>query len=194
LAASGCAGRWAPWAGGLDARANPVTTWGSTPGERADCYPCDGLLEQPDLVAFRATAVGAPAPILFRWVCQLRVAPYSYDLIDNLGRRSPRQLTPGVEQLEVGQRWMTIFRLVDFDPGRSVTVLHRGPLVRQVAVTLPRRRGVRAQLADRGQGAGEIPLRLSAGGPLRRFWASADVVMMRRQLLNLKALAEQDAR
>jgi hypothetical protein len=172
---------------------NPVITWGSTPRERADCYPCDGLLEQPDLVAFRATAVGAPAPILFRWVCQLRVAPYSYDLIDNLGRRSPRQLTPGVEQLEVGQRWMTIFRLVDFDPGRSVTLLHRGPLFGQVAVTY--------RVAAASARSSRIVAKVLAKSRFdfgRRAFAAllgvGDVVMMRRQLLNLKALAEQDAR
>ena len=64
----------------------------------------------------------APAEVVYRWLCQLRVAPYSYDWIDNRGRRSPRELTPGLEQLAEGQTVM-IFRLVSFAWGRHLTLV-----------------------------------------------------------------------
>lgn len=89
-----------------------VETWGSSVGERAAAYPCDGLVDHPDGVVFRGVDISAPAGLAFRWLCQLRVAPYSYDWVDNFGRRSPRHLIPGLDRLEVVQRFMGIFRLV----------------------------------------------------------------------------------
>jgi len=69
--------------------------WGATPGEVAAKQPCD-LLPPPRAVrGDRAISIDAPVAVVFRWLCQLRAAPYSYDLIDNFGRTSPRTLTPG---------------------------------------------------------------------------------------------------
>jgi hypothetical protein len=98
-----------------------IDAWGSSAHERALTYPCDALLDDPDGVLFRAVDIAAPSALVFRWLCQLRVAPYSYDWIDNFGRRSPRRLIDGLDQLEVGQRFI-IFRLASFEPGRSITL------------------------------------------------------------------------
>src|ERR1043165_6990385 len=84
-------------------------TWGTTAAERALPFPCDRWVTQADEPLFRGVDVDAPAPVLFRWLCQLRVAPYSYDWIDNFGRRSPRELVPGLDALAVGQPVMTFF-------------------------------------------------------------------------------------
>jgi hypothetical protein len=76
-----------------------MTSWGALDVERSEPLPCDELLPDADLVLHRAVDVAAPAPLAFRWLCQLRVAPYSYDPLDNAGRRSPRELTPGLDEL-----------------------------------------------------------------------------------------------
>jgi len=168
-----------------------VATWGSTASERALPFPCDRALPQPDDALFRAVDVDAPAPLVFRWLCQLKVAPYSYDWIDNFGRQSPRRLIPGLEKLAVGQRFMGLFELVAFEPDRHLTLCLRGsPTFGDVAVTylvVPTgERSTRLVVKLLMRYARLLPVRL-----LARWIAPAlDLVMMRKQLLTLKGLAE----
>jgi hypothetical protein len=100
--------------------------WGSTAHERSASYPCEEFVPHATLSVFRAIDIAAPVPVVFRWLCQLRVAPYSYDLLDNLGRRSPRELTAGADELEVGQRVMTIFYLASFERDSQMTIVCDG--------------------------------------------------------------------
>jgi hypothetical protein len=138
--------------------------------------------------------VDAPGDVVFRWLCQLRVAPYSYDWIDNFGRRSPQALTPGLDQLAVGQlmmgRWR--FRLVEFERGRQITMKHSARLGGDTAVTMliaPANGGSRLLVKAVQRCPGGL-----AGWLERLLLPWVDLVMMRRQLLNLKALAERTAR
>ena len=158
--------------------------WGASVDERAAPLPCDELLPDASTRCDRAISVDAPAAVLFRRLCQLRVAPYSYDMLDNLGRRSPREVTPGVERLEVGQRFMRIFTLASFAPGDHLTLRAPG-----VAVTY----AVRA-CADRSRLVARVRFQAPGGRLAGRVLALGDVVMMRKQLLTLKELAERDVR
>jgi hypothetical protein len=97
-------------------------TWGTTEAERRLPFPCDRYVAQAEAALFRGITVRAAPAVVFRWLCQMRVAPYSYDWIDNGGRRSPPSLTPGLEQLAVGQSMMRIFSLVEFARDRHVTL------------------------------------------------------------------------
>src|SRR3990172_7309032 len=101
-----------------------TTTWGTTTEERERAFPCDGLIDAPACY-WRGVTIDAPRVVVFRWLCQLRAAPYSYDLIDNRGRRSPQQLTPGLDGLAVGQRMMFIFDLLSFQRDAPITVRMR---------------------------------------------------------------------
>jgi hypothetical protein len=69
-------------------------TWGTKPAERALVFPCDVHLRNASAQYFRGISVRAAPAVLFRWLCQLRVAPYSYDWIDNGGRQSPERSLP----------------------------------------------------------------------------------------------------
>lgn len=170
--------------------------WGATAEEVTASYPCDDHLPAPDAVWFRAVTVDADAATTFRWLCQLKVAPYSYDLLDNFGRRSPRALTPGVERLERGQRVMTIFELVDFAAGDHLTLALREPRWERACGELVLSYTVRPHGPGCCRLVVKLPSRSPRGrlGPARtKALAWGDLAMMRRQLLTLKELAEGTA-
>ncbi|HEX6075227.1 MAG TPA: polyketide cyclase [Micromonosporaceae bacterium] len=137
--------------------------WGVTDSEILRSYPCDDFVVSPVLQAWRGVCVEAPAEAVWPWVAQVRLAPYSYDWIDNLGRRSPRELV-GLPEPQVGERFTTaggreLGRIVSVDQEHDTTRL----LLKVVMQT--------TRWAALG---------LSIG----------DLIMARRQLLNLKQLAE----
>jgi hypothetical protein len=173
-----------------------ATNWGATPAEQALTFPCDRYLAAADGAYFRAVNVQAPAAVLFRWLCQLKVAPYSYDWIDNLGRRSPHQLTPGLDRLAQGQRVMTIFELVEFEQDGHLTLL----LVEPRAVALFGKIAGSYMIFPETDAICRLVVKLLVQYPQRwpRSWIRwplpwGDLIMMRKQLLTLKQLAERSA-
>ena len=169
--------------------ADPLATpwaWGTTPEEVSRHYPADDLVTGRAMT--RAIDVDAPAPVLWRWLCQLAVAPYSYDLVDNFGRQSPRTLTPGAERLEVGQKMAVVFRLTGFDEGRHWTAVmgDRGRgLLGTTSMTYA------AEPAGPNRSRLVVRLVTTWPRPLADALAWGDLVMMRKQLLTLKDLAER---
>ena len=168
-------------------------TWGSTPEERSEPFPCDPYLPDADAAYFRAVAVSAPAPTLFRWLCQLKVAPYSYDLLDNFGRRSPRHLIPGTENLAVGQKVMTIFKLVDFERDGHLTLVLDLPR----AVSIFGRLAMSYVVSTTSENSCRLVVKILVSYPRKPPWSSmrwilpwGDLLMMRKQLLTLKHLSE----
>lgn len=169
--------------------------WGT--GRADERRACPGARFAPDPAEkwLRAIEIDAPAAVVFRWLCQMRVAPYSYDLLDNRGRRSPRRLTPGVEELEAGQDFMTIFTLVDFAPDAYLTLRMTsarglrlfGPfvVVYEVEPLAEERTRLLATLL-----VGDKASDTTGDAARRRVLAWGDLLMMRRQLRTFKALAE----
>jgi hypothetical protein len=172
-------------------------TWGTTVVERQLVFPCDRIISNPDDTLFRGVTIHASPAIVFRWLCQLRVAPYSYDWIDNGGRQSPHELSPKIEYLQVGQDVMRIFNLVNFERDLQLTLRVK-----------PRTRAARS-FGDIAVSYLIVPAETSSCRLLvkliGRYPAGAsgwlmsvllpwgDLIMMRRQLLNFKQLAERNA-
>ena len=167
--------------------------WGAHPEDLAARTPGHALVLDPDEHWVRAVDVDAPAALVWRWLCQLRVAPYSYDKLDNFGRRSPQALTPGLDALEAGQRVMSIFDLASFARDEHLTVRLRSGRMAVSYVVVPAGAG-RTRLVMHVLVALPRLARNPAGRAVATALRAGDLVMGRRQLLNLKDLAERDAR
>jgi hypothetical protein len=157
--------------------------WGVTDNETSRPYPCDDFVVSPALQVWRGVTVEAPAAAVWPWVAQVRLAPYSYDWIDNLGRRSPRRLV-GLPEPQVGEAFTTAGgrkrgRIVSVDPGKQLTGSIMGAFMSYLLV--PQEPNTTRLLLKVVMPASRWPaVGLSVG----------DLVMARRQLLNLKRLAE----
>ena len=162
-------------------------TDGVSGDEIARRYPCDDLVAAPVLQAWRGVDVSASPRSVWPWVAQVRLAPYSYDWIDNLGRRSPRELA-GLPEPRAGEHFTRVGgrplgRILIVEPGRQLTAVIMGAYMSYV-------------LEPRGDDATRLLLKLVMR---TRRWAApaisaGDLVMARRQLLNFKRLAERPGR
>jgi hypothetical protein len=158
--------------------------WGVSERETLRPYPCDEFVTSPALQAWRGVQVEAPAKAVWPWVAQVRLAPYSYDWIDNGGRRSPRELRSLPEPV-VGERFTTaagreLGRILSVDPGRQLTATIMGAFMSYVLVP---------QDEDKTRLLLKVAMRSSR-------WTApvisvGDLIMARRQLLNFKHLAER---
>jgi hypothetical protein len=157
--------------------------WNVTDDEVARHYPCDDFVHTPTLQAWRGVSVHATPEALWRWVGQIRIAPYSYDWIDNLGRRSPQQLM-GLPEPVVGEPFTTAAtrrfgRILAVEPPKQLTGEIIGACISYV-------------LVPEGQ---KTRLLMKIVTPMSRWLTPAlsvgDLIMARRQLLNIKRLADQ---
>jgi hypothetical protein len=134
--------------------------------------------------AWRGITVNVPADELWPWVTQVRVAPYSYDRIDNLGRRSPRTLL-GLPEPVVGDAFtsaggLSLGRILSVDAPHQLTARIAGTVISYVLDQPSQRSHTR------------LLMKLVSGlpRPLAPLLSVGDLVMARRQLLNWKQLAE----
>lgn len=160
--------------------------WGVTEAEVQRHYGCDDIVREPTLQAWRGVTVRADAGAVWARLRQVRLAPYSYDLVDNLGRRSPRELRD-VPEPTAGDPFTRAFgldqgRVLAVDPGRELTARIMSAYMSYAVV--PQAEGTRLLLKVAARTHRVLAPLVSLG----------DLPMARKQLLTLKALAEADAR
>jgi hypothetical protein len=156
--------------------------WGVRDDEVRRAYPCDEFVPRPVMTAWRGVTVHSTPDRVWSWVGQLRLAPYSYDWVDNLGRRSPRRLQ-GLLAPAVGEHFTTAFgrpsgRILAVTPDEALTAQIAGATMSYILVSEDDR--VRLLLKVVTVGRPLIAPALCLG----------DLIMARRQLLNFKRLAE----
>ncbi|WP_433024476.1 polyketide cyclase [Plantactinospora sp. CA-290183] len=155
-----------------------------TESEVLRAYPCDDFVVSPVLQVWRGVRVNAPATVVWPWIAQVRLAPYSYDWIDNLGRHSPRHLV-SLPEPRVGEAFTTAGgrrwgRILSVEPGKQLTGMIMRAFVSYVLVP-DEDNTTRLLLKIVMRTNRLVALGLSVG----------DLVMARRQLLTLKQLAER---
>lgn len=160
--------------------------WGVTDDEVHRRYPCDDVLPHPVLQAWRGISVHATAAQVWPWIGQIRIAPYSYDWIDNLGRRSPRELR-GLPEPAVGEPFTTagtrrLGRILSIEAPHQLTGAIMGAVMSYV-------------LVPDGDTTRLLLKVVSAVHPvLAPLLSVGDLVMARRQLRTLGRLAESGRR
>lgn len=149
-------------------------------------YPCDEFVRDPTLEAWRGVSVDADPATVWARLRQVRLAPYSYDLIDNLGRRSPGEQRD-LPEPRLGDPFTRAFgrdqgRVVAVEPGEHLTATIMGAHLSYVVVPAGERTRLLLKVVARTRPW--LAPALSLG----------DLVMARRQLLRLGSLAEADGR
>jgi len=173
-----------------------LQNWGATAAEVAGPVAGDDVVVDPGLVATRSIDLGAPPDAVFPWLVQLgfgRAGWYSYDWIDNLGRHSAMRIVPewqGVQAGDLIPGGPVAFRAVRLEAPHELVLAvdGSGALLRRIAFSLAYELrpapGGGTRLVTRVRGRVDLP-----GGRFVERWllGPGDGVMVRRQLLNLRA-------
>ena len=81
--------------------------WGATTEEIRDSIVGDNLCRDATLIATRSITISAPPEDVFPWIRQMgfgRAGWYSYDWIDNLGRKSANRVLKEWQSVEAGDK------------------------------------------------------------------------------------------
>lgn len=167
--------------------------WGSTAEEHASSVVGDDLCPNARIVATRCITIAAPPEDVFPWLRQMgfgRAGWYSYDWIDNLGRKSATDIDPQLQTLAAGDTFPggpADFEAVVVEPPRSIVMrlAQKGSVSNRMTFVLA------YELRDCPQGT-RLVTRMRAridvpGGRLveKLLLAPGDGIMLRRQLLNV---------
>ena len=85
----------------------------TVPGFFVDSLPDISNTDCRELL--RRIKVNAAASDIFVWLKQFRIAPYSYDFIDNRGRKSPGYIIENLPPLKLNSHFLLSFHIFGFE-------------------------------------------------------------------------------
>lgn len=171
--------------------------WGATDEELAAGMPGDEVVPAPVFDATRAVTVAAPPSAIWPWIVQIgfgRAGWYSYDVLDNLARRSADRIVPELQHIQIGDLVPlgpgedAGMRVVAFEPERWVVWGEKNDLTTWTWVLEPATNGATTRLITR------VRAQATLRHPSTLVWLLLDEVadfpMMRKCLLGIKSRAE----
>lgn len=168
----------------------------TVPGFFIDSLP--GIPNTDCRELFRRIEIPATAPDIFVWLKQLRVAPYSYDYLDNRGKKSPDYIIENLPPLKVNTHYLLAFHIFGFEENSFIACrfcepvnppvnLYMKGLFFEYRITV---HGTKAELWCKIKGY--INKDISSRGFFIIF-SVANKIMMARQLKNIRKLSELHA-
>lgn len=179
-----------------------LTTWGATPAEMGEQAPGEDRLADPRIASTLAVTIDAPPADVWPWLVQLGVGrggSYSYAWLENLvgcGVRNVEEIVPALQTLKEGDPIVLHpgappLHVTLLEPGRALAlegwVFYLKPMAshtRLVSRTYVRPRRPEASRA----------LRLLDLVTRSVWFDVAHFIMQRKQLLEIKRLAERGTR
>jgi hypothetical protein len=170
-----------------------LTTWGSHPEEIAAPVVGDHLCPASGISATRCITLSAPPDGVFPWIRQMgfkRAGWYSYDWIDNLGKKSATRIHPEWQDIHSGSK-------VPGGPIDFTAAIVEAPHTFVLLIQPTGKMGQRFcftlayELRDHPQGTRLVTrmrasVKFPGGKFAERLLAFGDGLMVRKQLLNLK--------
>jgi hypothetical protein len=143
----------------------------------------------------RCIEISANPSDIFAWLKQLRIAPYSYDFIDNRCRVSPDYIIENLPPLKVNTHYLLSFHIYEFLENSFIACRFCEPINQPLSFYMK---------------ALYIEYRIEEQGPITRLWCKIkgyyksnmsskgfylifsflNKIMMSRQLKNIKKLSE----
>jgi hypothetical protein len=173
--------------------------WGATDDEIQSPVVGDHICPDARIVATRSITISAPPNEVFPWIRQMgfkRAGWYSYDIIDNLGRKSATSIHEDWQDVTTGSQvpaGLMSFTAAIVEPPRSFVLQVGSPTrpMKRLCFTLAyelRDDPAGTRLVTRMRSRVNVP----TGVVIERLLLGpGDGIMLRKQLLNIAARAEQ---